>query len=134
MKKVQVVRLENTASAVRGVLKVDGRIAGCTLERPSGGNQQNVSCIPPGCYQIRVVDSPKFGRVYEVQEVPDRSHILMHSGNTAADTEGCILVGGYFGVLSGGPAILQSRVALTSFMEAMNDEDAELQIVEVGDA
>jgi hypothetical protein len=64
-----------------------------TLERPWMDNAQNRSSIPAGYYVCQRVRSPKFGVTFEVTNVPNRSHILFHSGNTIEDTEGCILVG-----------------------------------------
>jgi len=48
-------------------------------------NQRRVSCIPTGVYQCALVNSPRFGRVYEVRNVPGRDHILIHASNLAGD-------------------------------------------------
>ena len=62
-------------------------------------------CIPEGEYEIRLTNSPHFGRVYEVMNVPDRTHILIHKGNFCCarghteyvtDSYGCILPGETF--------------------------------------
>ena len=50
--------------------------------------------IPCGSYPVRFVMSPKFERLMpRLIYVPNRSGILIHSGNTYRDTQGCILVG-----------------------------------------
>jgi hypothetical protein len=50
--------------------------------------------IPEGTYKIYLTLSPKLDRITpELFEVPDRSDIRIHAGNSVADTEGCILVG-----------------------------------------
>lgn len=50
--------------------------------------------IPAGRYGLSVYNSPKNGfPVYLLRDVPGYSYIEIHPGNTAADTEGCILVG-----------------------------------------
>ena len=74
-----------------------------TVERPWLDNQQNISCIPTGTYQLGRVNSPKFGpRTWEIQDVPNRSNILLHAGNTQNDVSGCLAVGlGVFGQLQG---------------------------------
>lgn len=70
-----------------------------TLEEEDQGNRRNVSSIPPGVYLCRRHQSPKFGETFLVTGVPGRSFILFHSGNTEEATDGCILVGSFFGVL-----------------------------------
>lgn len=93
-------------------------------------NQSLVSCIPPGTYVLRRVQSPKFGETFEITGVPGRTHVLLHWGNTEEDTEGCVLVGSVLGVRyiakdedTGKPgkklAVLQSKPAFARFMEAM---------------
>jgi len=64
-----------------------------TLELPDLGNQQNISCIPEGKYEVHRICSPKFGKCFHVQDVPGRSEILIHKGNYNKDTHGCILIG-----------------------------------------
>jgi hypothetical protein len=64
-----------------------------TLELPWQDNKRNISCIPKGEYPYRIAVSPKFGRTIHVDEVPDRSHILIHPGNYTTQIQGCILPG-----------------------------------------
>ena len=56
---------------------------------------ENLSkAIPPGEYTVKNLYSPKFGRMMlRLVNVPDRSGILIHQGNYAKDSLGCILVG-----------------------------------------
>lgn len=69
-----------------------------SLELPWRQNARRVSCIPPGVYRCALVNSPRFGRVYGVADVPGRSHVLIHSANLAGDVakgwatqlQGCI--------------------------------------------
>ncbi|QJB56163.1 DUF5675 family protein [Pseudodesulfovibrio sp. zrk46] len=115
--KVELLRLERSGEGTFGVLRVDERVFCVTLEPPDRGNKVNVSCIPAGEYQCRRVDSPRFGRTFEVKGVPGRSHILLHSGNMVEDTSGCVLLGSRFGLLRGNRAVLESGRAFSGFME-----------------
>ncbi len=52
------------------------------------------TAIPYGKYGLTVNYSPKFRRrLPRLLDVPDFEGILIHRGNTADDTSGCILVG-----------------------------------------
>jgi hypothetical protein len=65
-----------------------------TVERPWLDNKPYESCIPAGLYPMSRHDSPKFGPdVWEIDEVPDRSYILIHAGNKAGHVQGCIAPG-----------------------------------------
>lgn len=71
-----------------------GEIFSCkTLELPWRNNSINISCIPPGTYEVIKRYSEKYRNHFHVLNVPGRSMILIHSGNYYTDTRGCILVG-----------------------------------------
>ena len=80
-----------------GELFLNGERICDTLENPWQDNQRNVSCIPEGIYPVRLRLPRESGtRDYIhllVKDVKDRDYILIHIGNTAKDTSGCILVG-----------------------------------------
>lgn len=75
-----------------GVLTVQGRTF-ATVERPWKNNQRSISCIPEGTYTVRKYSSQRFPDTWEIQNVPDRTYILLHAGNSPTDVEGCIAVG-----------------------------------------
>lgn len=107
-----------------------------TLELPWRDNRRKISCIPLGEYLCTWVRSPRFGWVYTVNDIPDRSHVLIHSGNLAGDTskgftshvEGCILLGNYKGSVNGQLAVLSSRPAVSRFNSLMDKESFILKI------
>lgn len=76
-----------------GMMLIDGAPRFLTLELPWRDNQHDISCIPLGKYVCKKFNSTKFGLTFEVRNVPNRSGILFHAGNEAADTHGCILLG-----------------------------------------
>lgn len=49
--------------------------------------------IPCGDYKFKLRKSPRFGLTPWIYTVENREYILMHIGNTASDSKGCILVG-----------------------------------------
>jgi len=52
------------------------------------------SAIPTGIFLVANLYSPHFGRnVPHIQNIPNRSDIEIHFGNTPDSTRGCILVG-----------------------------------------
>ena len=52
------------------------------------------TAIPYGTYEIKMQRSPHFKRILpRLQNVKNFEAILIHAGNTIADTFGCILVG-----------------------------------------
>ena len=52
------------------------------------------TAIPTGVYAVKLTYSPKYKRMMpEVLNVPGFSGIRIHSGNTAKDSLGCILLG-----------------------------------------
>lgn len=57
------------------------------------------TAIPCGRYRLLHTDSPKFGRkMWLVDGVPGFQGIRIHTGNTDADSEGCLIVGRKLGV------------------------------------
>jgi len=128
--KLRLVRVSEHNNATLGVLCLDGRPMFVTLEDAWRDNERMISCIPKGTYKVIWHKSPKFGNVFKVVDVPGRSDILIHAGNTHNDTHGCILLGMMYGTLGTQTAILSSRAALANFMTSMLEvKEAELEIV-----
>jgi hypothetical protein len=102
-----------------------------TLEDAWRDNERQISCIPQGRYTIKLHRSPRFGLTYQVVDVPERSQILFHAGNTHKDTNGCILLGLQFGRSGTDTAILASKSAFLKFLELMgNTPEAELVVID----
>lgn len=98
-----------------------------TLELPWLDNAQRISAIPKGVYTCKRVQSPKFGNTFEVTNVPNRSHILFHAGNSTADSLGCILTGTSFdpvGGMNGKNGVTGSKLALDELMDMQRAVDS----------
>jgi len=112
------VRREPSANGCTlGSLYVDGAFECFTLEdviREVPGEPvtawkiPGATAIPSGTYQVTVNLSNRFQKLLpQLLDVPGFAGVRIHSGNCAADTEGCILVGRRRGVTT----ILESRLA-----------------------
>lgn len=82
-----------------GRLSIDGKYYCDTLEDKvrdlsKEAKVMHQTAIPAGTYKVIVNVSPRFKReLPRLLDVPHFDGILIHRGNTAADTSGCILVG-----------------------------------------
>lgn len=130
MKKLTLKRINSSSECVLGVLELDDKEICKTLELPWRDNQKGISCIPAGEYKLSPYPSSRFGEVYIVNDVPNRTGILIHTGNTASDIEGCILVGDSYGKLNGKRAVLNSRQAFNLLKEVLGEEEYLLNIIE----
>ena len=74
-----------------GKLQAPGGFECDTLERPL--TVADHPRIPAGTYQVHACEHPKHGLCYEVQNVPGRTAILIHSANFWRQLLGCISLG-----------------------------------------
>lgn len=116
---IRITRIEESEQGTFGVMTICGQAFCVTLERPDELNKANISSIPAGQYICKKVSSPKFGKTFEITNVPDRSHVLMHAGNRIENTKGCVILAQYFGKLHGNRAVLNSGATFREFMEIM---------------
>lgn len=95
MKKIQVSRNIFTNNSTIGDLFFAGEFVCATLE-DTIRNMKVVkkTAIPAGNYKIELRHSPKFNRVMPyLLDVPYFEGVMIHWGNDAENTDGCILVG-----------------------------------------
>lgn len=83
---IQVKRETPIQNAVPSKIYLDGALFGYGLENLD-------YMIPPGHYTVSGKRSEKFGTNKIYINVPDRSGIMFHGGNTPEDTRGCVLIG-----------------------------------------
>lgn len=92
-------RIWYTEKSTVGALYIDGKYECFILEDSDRlkKNRRKVygeTAIPRGTYEIRLNYSRKFKRILPLlSNVPGFSGIRIHAGNTARDTEGCLLPG-----------------------------------------
>lgn len=129
-----LIRLERTAHTPWGTLGTlrlpDGAVFQ-TIEPRWQNNAAGVSCIPAGEYPMRMRASPivartsggQFTRGWEVDGVPGRDLIMIHPGNWATNSNGCVLVGRAHAVLDGRPGVTASRAAFKDLMSRLAARD-----------
>lgn len=92
-----------------------------TLEDPWLNNAEGVSCVPAGMYVCQRVQSPKFGNTFTVLNVPGRSLIRWHWGNTHLDTRGCILLAESFDTQwDNSTALMNSKATFNRWLAVMD--------------
>jgi hypothetical protein len=125
---LKLQRLTVNDDATIGSMSVDGSEQCFTLE-PS------LFSIPAGVYPVVIAWSNHFQKkVPHVENVPDRTEIEIHVGNTAADSKGCILVGSKVvsdTMISGSDAAWQALMVDITDAEA-NNEKVTLTVLDTG--
>lgn len=106
--KLDVVRTQFGADATNGMLFIDGVFECFTLEDQvrEGSKVMKETAIPLGEYEIKYRNIGGYDSKYrarygtdwhngmlELQDVPNFTYILIHTGNTDEHTAGCLLVG-----------------------------------------
>ncbi len=104
--KLQVVRTQFGKDATNGLLFIDGIFECYTLEdQYQAVKVMHETCIPEGKYNIEFRKTGGFHAKYSeryknahygmlhIQDVPNFTYILIHTGNTDEHTSGCLIVG-----------------------------------------
>ena len=104
--KLTVVRTQFGTDATNGLLFIDGLFECYTLEdQYQAVKVMHETCIPEGTYDINFRKTGGFHAKYSeryknahygmlhIQDVPNFTYILIHTGNTDEHTSGCLIVG-----------------------------------------
>lgn len=119
-----------------GRMFIDGKFYAYTLEDEHRDVKvKGETRIPAGTYEIKLRTEGGFHTRYltrfgadfhkgmlHLQNVPGFEFILIHTGNTERDTEGCILVGKEISLHSKGDSIQQSTAAYKELYPVIRDE------------
>lgn len=129
---IVIKRLQLDPDVTIGRLTIDGHAFHCyTLEdtvRPDGIKIHGETAIPAGRYNVDLTMSPRFGRVLPLlMNVGGFVGVRIHPGNTASDTEGCILVG----IDRMPKAIGRSRIAFDALFGLMQEAKAQGHAIDV---
>lgn len=91
--RLKIARGSYNNGSITGELFVDGKFLCHTLELPWKQNQSYISSIPEGSYpSILRYDKPDGWRI-QLDKVPNRTAVQIHTGNYPSEIEGCVLVG-----------------------------------------
>jgi hypothetical protein len=132
---VLLFRASTGSQGTLGIVQVKG-LALYSLELPWRLNKANLSRIKRGAYKAMPCQSKRFGEVYRLYDVPERSDILIHAGNLAGDvskgfltnSSGCILLGMKTGTINGQLAVLLSKQAIYEFNNLLGGQEITLTI------
>jgi hypothetical protein len=85
------------------------------------------TAIPAGTYKVTMEYSPRFKRTLPyLHDVPHFIGILIHGGNTADASSGCVLVGR--NTVKG--KVLESQVTLSALLKKISDQkDLTIEII-----
>lgn len=117
--KIEVIRTRQEVDTTTGELYVDGKFVCYTLEDAIRKEKiKGITAIPAGTYDVIINMSTRFKRLMPLLlNVPNYEGVRIHPGNTAEDTEGCILVGSK--VRSDGRFVSESMKAYTKLFAMM---------------
>jgi len=114
-----LIRKYPGTDCIIGELFVDGIFECFTLEdveRPV--KIPGVTAIPRGFYEVVITYSERFKRLLPLLlNVPNFDGVRIHTGNVAANTEGCILVG----KVKATDSIQQSKIAFDALFPKLQD-------------
>lgn len=88
------------------------------------------ACVEAGSYQCDIYDSPKKKTiVYLLKNVPNKTYVEIHVGNSIEDTTACILIGRGFSMIAENSLyISESQISFDRFLAKTNREPFMLTI------
>ena len=139
MISAELHRLSRDDKQTLGVLAI-GTMSWKTMELGWFNNANDISCIPPGRYTCKWTRSNRLSKLkgedvftYELQNVPSRDGIRVHSANFFFSLRGCLALGKDFVDINqdGYNDLVSSKIAIKEFNDFLNKQDFELTIYDV---
>lgn len=111
-----------------GVLKLNDKFQCFTLEdKEREVKIDGKTAIPKGRYKITLTMSNRFQKLLPlINDVPNFLGVRIHSGNTNADTEGCILVGN---LITNNRTIGESKNAMDKLMLILKSQKEPIELI-----
>tara|TARA_R110000850_G_C9718902_1_gene442036 strand:- start:206 stop:619 length:414 start_codon:yes stop_codon:yes gene_type:complete len=129
MKTATLERFCYSPAATFGELVTPEGQCFATVERPWLNNQTDISCIPVGEYLCRPAFYNAAGYdAIKVLDVTGRTDILMHVGNFARNSNGCILINTRHGAMNQEWCGLASKDAFSLLMAELGNTHFKLII------
>jgi len=139
--KLKVIREVKNDVCTIGSLFLNGEFFCYTLEDKDRGLKQSdsllfiqtkkifgLTAIPSGLYKLQVNQSPKFKRMLpRILDIKGFDGVLMHRGNTADHSLGCILIG----YKKGKNSIFESTKAETDLVNRLLLHNQEFHTIEI---
>lgn len=139
--KLKVVRETKNEICTIGKLYINDVFFCYTLEDKDRGLKQSdsllfinakkvfgLTAIPTGLYKLIVNQSPKFKRLLpRILDIKGFDGVLLHRGNSASDSLGCILIG----YKKGENSIFESTKAESDLVDKLMKHNAELHTIEI---
>lgn len=136
--RIVLLRIANRPTYCIGKLYIDGIYQCDVLEDTDRGLDDKMTeaeilkkkvkgqtAIPSGVYPVYITWSPKYKKPMPlIENVKGYSGIRIHSGNSAKDTEGCLLVGKNKEV----GKVLESRKTYNELFNILNKTDEKIII------
>ena len=120
MMEILLKRIHKTDNSTIGELSIDGKFQCYVLEDIERDVKvKGKTAIPKGKYQIVITMSNRFKiELPLLLNVPNFEGVRIHAGNTAKDTEGCLLLGKTCSI----DFVGNSKVAMKEFMPKLRKE------------
>jgi hypothetical protein len=118
---IEMKRIELTSESTIGEFDFQGKhyyTIEDVVRAPGSAKVDGKTAIPAGTYQIIMNMSNRFKVIMPLLlNVPNFEGIRIHSGNTALDTEGCLILG----FAKDENTVTQSRVACAAFYDDLEN-------------
>ena len=126
--KLSLIRKSQYEDFTLGELSIDGQFFCYTVEdkvRPIGEKVFGKTAIPAGSYNVIINISNHFKKEMPLLlSVPGFEGVRIHSGNTAEDSEGCIIIG----MVKTENGVGMSRVAFNKLMDKIKGKELTIEI------